>query len=237
MGENEKPLKNIILDILEKEWPLTAKQIYYTIKKNSSRHLTYQAVFKAVKEMEKKKMLASDKKSYKINIDWLFKMREGVERKIHNYILHEIKTPGDFEAPPEVRVRVLQFVNDIGPKAEKYMGETNGSIVIVSGGAESFGNGLYHYLIHHNKKVNKVIIDRFSRGILQSSLENRKIVVVDSATHTGRTYRAVMDMLKKVKKKYKIKDIKYAVYCDRAGVADWSSPNAYISSELDTQAL
>src|SRR3989344_6049017 len=131
--EKDKPLRNVILDILEKERSLTAKQIYYTIKKDSSRHLTYQAVFKCLKEMQRKQMLISDKKSYKINIDWLFGMREGIEKKINSCFLNEMQVDTDFESPPELKVRVLQFLRDIGPKAETYLAGGDGTIVIVSG--------------------------------------------------------------------------------------------------------
>ncbi len=230
--EKDKPLRNVVLDILEKEQSLTAKQIYYTIKKNSSKHLTYQAVFKCLKEMQKKDMLISDKKAYKINIDWLFGVREGIEKKIQTYMLKEMGSE-NFDSPPGLRIRAFQFVHSVGPKAEEYLGDDKGIIVMVASGAEAFGNGLYHYLLNKNKQVNRMFIDRFDRQIAKKNVEGRKLIVVDSGIHTGRTYNSVMSSLNKLKKKYKIKDIKYAVYYDRAGIADWSCPNAYEIIELN----
>lgn len=229
--DKQKPIKNIILDILEKEWPLTAKQIYYTIKKISSRRLTYQAVFKAVKELTKNGVLVCDKKSYKLNIKWLYAHKESTEKRIKSYLLKELKLKEDFEIPTELHTEVLRFVHYVGPKTEKYIGKNKGCIVVVSGGAHVFGTALLHYLIQKNKKVNRVVIDRFSKDIIKHAVENRKLIVVDSGTHTGRTYIAVMDMLKSVRKKYNIKDIKYAAYFDRAGIADWSCPMAYDAVE------
>ncbi len=232
--EKDKSLKNTVLAILEKERSLTAKQIYYTIKKNSSRHLTYQAVFKCIKEMEKKNMLVSENKAYKININWLFGMRESIEKKINSCFLNEMQVSTDFESPPELKVRVLQFLRDIGPKAETYLAGEDGTIVIVSGGGNNFGTALLYYLNQKGFKVNHIILDRFSKSssLIKNSVYGRKLIVVDSGTHTGTTYKAVMDILNNVRKKYKIKDIKYAAYYDRAGIADWSCPNAYVGSEM-----
>ena len=230
----DKPVKNVILDILEKEWPLTAKQIYYTIKKQSSRHLTYQAVFKTVKLLEREGILKADKKAYQLNIDYLYDLRESVERKIRSYTLKKMKLEEKFDIPSELSMEVLKFVHDIGPKAEEYLRKDKGTVVIVSGGAHVFGLALLDYLNQKGIKANRVVIDRFSKGIIKSSIYGRKLIVVDSGTHTGRTYKSVMEMLNKVKKEYKIKGIKFAVYFDRSGIADWSCPTAQGAVEFMT---
>ncbi len=221
----------LILDILEKDWPLTIKEIYYILKKEHSRELTYQAVFKTVKLMANEGVLTAEKREYKLNTEWLCGLRDSIERKIRSYMLKEMQLSNAIGIPSDVMIEILRFIYEVGPKAEAYLGDDKGSIIVSSVGAYAFATALQNYLVNKNKEVNRVILDRFINIPLRNSLYGRKVIAVDSGTNTGQNYRFVMKMLKSVKKKYKIKDIKFAVYFDRAGVADWSCAKANTHAE------
>ena len=63
------PTKENILEILSKEWPLSAKKIYNRLSKNIS--LTYQATHKALQELIEKKIVEKTKEGYKISNEWV----------------------------------------------------------------------------------------------------------------------------------------------------------------------
>jgi hypothetical protein len=68
---NVKPstTKDAVISILTIEWPLSLRSIFYKIKKQYGYDSTYQAVYKAVKELVEARVLAAKEKQYEINID------------------------------------------------------------------------------------------------------------------------------------------------------------------------
>lgn len=70
--QQKKTLRSMILDILSNEWPLTSKKIYNRLKKKYNIQVTYQAVFKTIKELQSTGVLDADgNKSYSLNINWI----------------------------------------------------------------------------------------------------------------------------------------------------------------------
>ena len=59
-----KNTKDAVINILTSEWPLTLRQIFYEIKKQYHYSLTYQSIYKAVKELKEKKVLVEKDKKY-----------------------------------------------------------------------------------------------------------------------------------------------------------------------------
>ena len=49
-------VKSLIIEILSEDWPLTAKKIYYKIKKKG-KSVSYQAVFKSLQYLAEKKSI------------------------------------------------------------------------------------------------------------------------------------------------------------------------------------
>ena len=76
----EKTTKKRIIEILSKEWPLTAKKIYNNLKKEYSLSITYQAVHKTMDQLVEKKVLIKKEREYIVNVKWL----EGIEEFIEN---------------------------------------------------------------------------------------------------------------------------------------------------------
>ncbi len=67
-------LKDNIISILSSEWPLSAKKIHSEVKKAGA-NVTYQAVFKSIKELYSDNILEREGKEYKLNISWI----DGIE--------------------------------------------------------------------------------------------------------------------------------------------------------------
>lgn len=72
-GENTKSL---ILHILADEWPLSMKKIYFAVRKSSRKPMTYQAVYKSVKELLGQGVLAKQEEEYLISPLWIEKSSE-----------------------------------------------------------------------------------------------------------------------------------------------------------------
>ena len=68
-----RPTKSAIMRILSHEWPLSAKQIFFALRRSSGRSITYQAVYKSVKELLEEGVLSKQENQYMINPLWLEK--------------------------------------------------------------------------------------------------------------------------------------------------------------------
>ncbi len=66
----DEKVKNLIISILSKEWPLSAKKIYNKIKKEG-KNVSYQAVFKSLKSLNKQNILSKLDYKYSLNKEWL----------------------------------------------------------------------------------------------------------------------------------------------------------------------
>jgi len=82
-----KSVKDAIISILSKEWPLTAKKIYNIVRKTHGLSVSYQAVHKVLAEMVRDSTLAKDGKEYSISPEW-------IERNKEFYLKLEAKRKG-----------------------------------------------------------------------------------------------------------------------------------------------
>ncbi len=116
-----KNTKDIVITLLTYEWPLTLKQIYNSIKKQYSYSLTYQAVYKAVKELCEKKSLIEKNKKYEINIDWIKKLQSFTDIVETNYYakekLHSIAGIKESKSNQDMTILNFETIFD----AEKYL--------------------------------------------------------------------------------------------------------------------
>ncbi len=71
MNTDSESTKNLIINILSKEWPLSAKKVHYRIKKIYAINCTYQAIHKQLRLLTKRKVLEKDGKNYRLSIEWL----------------------------------------------------------------------------------------------------------------------------------------------------------------------
>jgi len=63
--------KDLIIQILSEEWPLTTKQIFERLTKKSGKSSTYQAVHKTLKQMLTEQVLELQDKKYVISKKWI----------------------------------------------------------------------------------------------------------------------------------------------------------------------
>jgi len=107
----KKRVKDMIIDILAFEWPLSLSQIYNRIKKNYSHSVTCQATYKAITELLDAGVLIKENKLYSINADWIDKLKEFCLHIQKNHSEEE-KLPlieGVLKAKTDNNVTVLTF--------------------------------------------------------------------------------------------------------------------------------
>ncbi len=77
--------KGLILQTLAKEWPQSLKKIYFSVKTASRKSMTYQAVYKSVKELLRDGVLSKQEKDYLISPLWIEKSSEFINSLAENY--------------------------------------------------------------------------------------------------------------------------------------------------------
>ncbi len=90
--DSPKNTKEAIIIILSNEWPLSAKKMYNKVRKMGL-SVTYQAVFKTIKQLIDEGMLQKDEKEYKLNVKWLKKIDKESERILNQYEKMNVPTP------------------------------------------------------------------------------------------------------------------------------------------------
>ncbi|MFH1500614.1 MAG: hypothetical protein ABIE22_01575 [archaeon] len=107
----QKRIKDIIIDVLSFEWPLSLSQIHNRVKKNYNHTGTCQATYKAINELLLGEVLLKQNKQYSIDLKWIDKLKEFSEHVATNYNSGE-KVPlieGVVKAKTENNVTVLTF--------------------------------------------------------------------------------------------------------------------------------
>lgn len=105
-----KRVKDIIIDVLSFEWPLSLIRLHNKIK-TSNRNYTYQAVYKAVGELTDEGVLVKNGKEYSISLEWIEKLKEFAKHISYNYN-HKTRIPlieGILKTKNENNVTVLTF--------------------------------------------------------------------------------------------------------------------------------
>jgi Fe2+ or Zn2+ uptake regulation protein len=69
---DERTTKDIIIHILSKDWPLSARKIYSHVKKNKKgKDISYQAVHKTLKSLVGIGVLERTGRDYRISEEWM----------------------------------------------------------------------------------------------------------------------------------------------------------------------
>ncbi len=82
-----KGTKSQIIQILSQKWPLSAKEIHNTLKREYSFEGSYQGVHKALQEMRSEEVLEKKSADFKLSSDWIKKLTEyskKLEKSVHN---------------------------------------------------------------------------------------------------------------------------------------------------------
>lgn len=83
--DNKTSSKDLIISVLTEEWPLSIKELFSKVSKEFRFKGTYQAVFKSVKELQKKKVLIKTGEKYELNISWIKSLQSFTETVETNY--------------------------------------------------------------------------------------------------------------------------------------------------------
>lgn len=226
MGKIKKrSVRETIISILSREFPLSIKKIYNKVKKEYNLNVTYQAVFKIIKEMIEDNILEKFDKEYKLNISWIKELENEISIIKKNYL----NEANNSEEP--LQSRINNFISKLGPKIKECIGKDKACIMAVSGGGRLFAMPLFKYLLKEGKDVKYNEINWLPHSKIKSplfekeNLKNKKLILVDSEIYSGTTYHTVMENFNKIKKKFNIKDIKFVADRDIGGLADFSNKN------------
>lgn len=223
MGKIKKRnVRETIISILSNEFPLNIRKIYNKVKKEHNLNVSYQAVFKIIKEMVDDRILEKIEREYKLNIKWIKEVENELNMIKKNY---NKETDSSKENPMHNRISL--FVSEIGPKIKEYAGKDELCVIAVSGGGKLFANALVIYLLKEGLNPKYYEINWLSKDDDESffkkiDMKDKKLLFVDSAIYSGITYRRTIEKITKVKNKIGIKDIKFAVDTDTQGLADFS---------------
>jgi len=133
---------------------------------------------------------------------------------------------------------IQKFVSGVGPKIKKYFGKDKGCIIGLGDDGVFYGKGLYQWISQKNKKINFTTMDDDGKGLEEDKVKEKKVLLVDNDIVTGKAYRKAMNTMLRKKEELKIKDIKFAVLCDRMRLADFSvedypMPSSWNLKQLD----
>ena len=117
---------------------------------------------------------------------------------------------------------VKKFVSTLGRDIEKYFGKDSACIIYLRPDGVFYAQGLYQWLAQKKKNIVIGTMEDDGVDLDESLVKGRKILIVDNDIVTGKGYKRSMEALRILKKELGIKDIKFAAFSDRVGVADFA---------------
>jgi len=132
---------------------------------------------------------------------------------------------------------IRKFIEGVGKDVEEYFGKDKGCIIGLEDDGIFYGEGLYCWLSEKNKNITFFAMDDCGKGLEGDKVKERKILIVDNDIVTGKAYREVMEFMRERKDKLGIKDIKFAVLCDRMKMADFSVEDYPVPSSWSLKNL
>lgn len=117
---------------------------------------------------------------------------------------------------------IKKFVEGIGRGVKKYFGRDPGCVLGLGDDGFFYGLGFYQWLSRQNKNIEFATMDDNGGGLDENKVRGRKVLIVDNDIVTGKGYKIAMEVIRARKESLKIKDVKFAVLCDRTGLADFS---------------
>lgn len=117
---------------------------------------------------------------------------------------------------------IKKFIDGVGKDIKKFFGQEKGCIIGLGDDGYFYGLGLFQWLGQTTKNINFTSMTNEGRDLEEEKLRGRKILLVDNDIITGKSYKRIMESMRAKKEKLQLKDIKFAVLCDRTGLADFS---------------
>lgn len=117
---------------------------------------------------------------------------------------------------------IQKFVLGVGQEIKKYFGKDKVCIIGLGDDGVFYGLGLWEWMSQRKKGITFTTMEDNGDGLEEEKVKGRKVLMVDNDIITGKGYKRAMETMKAKKEKLKIKDVKFAVLCDRTGLADFS---------------
>ncbi|TSC56159.1 MAG: hypothetical protein Greene071421_489 [Parcubacteria group bacterium Greene0714_21] len=117
---------------------------------------------------------------------------------------------------------IQKFIHAVGKGVEKYFGKENACIVYLQPDGTFYGVALYEWLSKKKKNLTLATMADDGKGLDEKKVEGRKVLIVDNDIITGKGYKRAMEVMRVRKERLHIKDVKFATYIDRVGLADFS---------------
>lgn len=114
------------------------------------------------------------------------------------------------------------FLAKVGQQIKEYFGKDPACIVYLKPDGIWYAQGLYQWLAKKKKNVVITTMEDDGRDLDESKVKGRKVLLVDNDIVSGKGYKRAMEALRVRKEKLTIRDIKFAVFTDRSGLADFS---------------
>lgn len=116
---------------------------------------------------------------------------------------------------------VQKFIQELGQEIKKYFGQDKGCIIYLLPDGIYYAQGLQKWL-KNKKKFTLTTMDDDGNGLEEEKVRGRKVLIIDNDIVSGKGYKRAMEAMRLRKERLKIKDVKFAVFTDRIGLADFS---------------
>lgn len=117
---------------------------------------------------------------------------------------------------------IKKFIRAIGKDVQKYFGRDPSAIVHLQPDGMFYGVALFDWLKQKKKNIILTTMQDDGKELEEKKVKGRKVLLVDNDIITGKGYKRSMEALRERKARLQIKDIKFATYTDRIGLADFS---------------
>jgi Lrp/AsnC family transcriptional regulator, regulator for asnA, asnC and gidA len=117
---------------------------------------------------------------------------------------------------------VQKFLNATTKDIERYFGSDKACIVYLRPDGEFYGLGLYEYLKKKKKNIELATMHDDGEGLEEKKAQGAKVLLVDNDIVSGKGYKRAMETMRSLRDTLQIKDVKFAVYADRLGLADFA---------------
>ncbi|MEK7147729.1 MAG: AsnC family transcriptional regulator, partial [Patescibacteria group bacterium] len=116
---------------------------------------------------------------------------------------------------------VQRFINEVGKEVKRYFGREKGCIIYLLPDGIFYAQALYRWL-KSNNKITLTTMDDDGVGLEEEKVRGRKVLIVDNDIVSGKGYKRATEAIRLRKERLEIKDVKFAVFTDRVGLADFS---------------
>lgn len=93
LTKNTKGVRACIINKLSQQWPLTLKQLHQHAIRDAGLNVSYQAIHKAIQQLEEEKIIAKGEKGYQLHAEWIKSVTHLAQGITHSYSQHEIVDP------------------------------------------------------------------------------------------------------------------------------------------------